>query len=234
MNLNSNGFDPTDAPAEADSAAALRELPGIDAAVGLGYVGHKPLLYFRLLVKFRDGHGRNFAPDFCDAAARGDWAEARRLAHTLKSVARTLGALPLGELASRLEEICREQRDAAAATGAPLPRAGDADGLLRAPTEAVIAELATVVSGLKGLDAPAAEDAGDKTPQELLTRLAYLLRSRDTAANDLAIECDQAFGKLGYAAAAGAIVSAVGRYDYEQALHGVLELARELRIAVEG
>jgi two-component system sensor histidine kinase/response regulator len=93
-------------PAEGDKktdAAPTPEFPGIDAAVGLTHVGKMPL-YLRLLAKFRDTHGKVFEKEYAQAKNAGDWGTQVRMAHSLKGVARTLGAFDLGEAAARLEE----------------------------------------------------------------------------------------------------------------------------------
>lgn len=102
---------PTAAAGEAAAAAVAAmppELPGIDTAVGLAHTGKLPL-YLRMLAKFRDSQGRTFASEFHQARTTGDWPLATRLAHSLKSVARTLGASDLGQAASALEEACKNQ-----------------------------------------------------------------------------------------------------------------------------
>ncbi len=93
-----------DAPGDAPAAPpAHPAVPGIDVAVGLSYV-KKIDLYRRLLAKFRDTTGRRFEPDYTRALADEDWETQARLAHTLKGIARTLGAYDLGEAAAALEE----------------------------------------------------------------------------------------------------------------------------------
>jgi PAS domain S-box-containing protein len=86
------------------------ELPGIDLGQGLERAGGNGRLYLKLLRKFRDSHCRSFEPEFRAAAAAGDWPTAARLAHSLKGVARTLGAEPLGEHAARAEALARAGR----------------------------------------------------------------------------------------------------------------------------
>ncbi len=101
-----------DAPAETTpSPPAHPAVPGIDVAVGLSYV-KKIDLYRRLLAKFRDTTGRRFEPDYTRALADEDWETQARLAHTLKGIARTLGAYDLGEAAAALEEaVDQRSRD---------------------------------------------------------------------------------------------------------------------------
>ena len=69
-------------------------------------VGNKPATHRRLLNRFLDN-----APQQCDAivsaAAEGDFATLNLQAHTLKSAARSVGALALGELCQSLESASR-------------------------------------------------------------------------------------------------------------------------------
>jgi len=60
-----------------------------------------------VLTKFRDQHGAHFEAQFHQALESGDSATAIRLAHSLKGVARTLGAFSLGDLAYALETATR-------------------------------------------------------------------------------------------------------------------------------
>ena len=99
----------TAAPADTP-AATLPQLPGFDTTLGLAQAGKLPL-YLRMLAKFRDNQTRTFAADFRHALAQDDWVLATRQAHSLKGVARTLGAGALGQAAQTLEEACN-QRDA--------------------------------------------------------------------------------------------------------------------------
>ncbi|MDP1903990.1 MAG: response regulator [Pseudomonadota bacterium] len=96
------------APAMAPSADidARLELPGIDTDLGLAQT-RKLSLYLRLLGKFRDTQARVFEVEFNQAMAAADWPLATRLAHSLKGVARTLGAMELGQAAFALEEACK-------------------------------------------------------------------------------------------------------------------------------
>lgn len=86
-------------------------LPGIDIATGLTQTGGKPRLYRRALAKFRDTLGRDFISQFERARTSGDWTVATRHAHSLKGVARTLGAHDLGERAHALELACKKADD---------------------------------------------------------------------------------------------------------------------------
>ncbi|HRH79425.1 MAG TPA: PAS domain S-box protein [Thiobacillaceae bacterium] len=104
---------PTASPAEPGKAAsALPDFPGIDMAVGLAHVDGMHTLLLRVLLSFRDNLGKNFEADFAAAQTNGDWKTQYRLAHSLKGVARTLGATTLGESALALQ-VAAEEQDAA-------------------------------------------------------------------------------------------------------------------------
>ncbi len=104
---------PLDPAPRVESDSPLpHELPGFDPAAGLAQVGGNQALYRRVLEKFRDRQIRHFTDDFQQALVT-DPASLPRLAHSLKGVARTLGAFHLGDLAARLENACRDGDDAA-------------------------------------------------------------------------------------------------------------------------
>jgi signal transduction histidine kinase/HPt (histidine-containing phosphotransfer) domain-containing protein/ActR/RegA family two-component response regulator len=89
-------------PAPVQCPAHWPKLPGVDYDIGLGMHLQRPELYLKSLHAFRD--------DFADIPERirSELAirplEARRLAHSLKSVAASLGAGRLSEQARRLEQ----------------------------------------------------------------------------------------------------------------------------------
>ncbi|HSG24274.1 MAG TPA: ATP-binding protein, partial [Azonexus sp.] len=79
------------------------ELPGIDQTSGLTLHMNRPELYLKSLHAFRQ--------DFADTGSRlrdaliaANYLEARRLAHSIKSVAGSLGARPLSEVARKIEQ----------------------------------------------------------------------------------------------------------------------------------
>ncbi len=97
-------------PEVPDTGTPLPEWPGIDSSLGLRYANGKPALYRKLLHLFRDTHGRDFEPGFRSALDGGNWIEATRLIHSLKSSARLIGATRLGELAKVLEDMCHARQ----------------------------------------------------------------------------------------------------------------------------
>ena len=85
-----------------DVQRGLLQIPGLDAASGLKCVGGKAERYVRLLRRLVDDHGDDLSK-LRACLAVGDLTGARRIAHTLKGVAGTLGAIRLQGAAAALE-----------------------------------------------------------------------------------------------------------------------------------
>jgi CheY-like chemotaxis protein len=125
------------------AADPLESLPGIDPATwresGMG----DDALYFRMLRKFlREQH--DFPARFLAALAVSDVPTLARLAHTLKSLAGTLGAHGVERVAHALEQGCL--------TGLDTQR-------LEALLNDVSSELEPVMAGLRGLEVDVASDS---------------------------------------------------------------------------
>jgi HPt (histidine-containing phosphotransfer) domain-containing protein len=87
--------------------AADGAFAGIDTRIGLAGLRGNERLYRRLLGMFRERELR-FEARFRAACDKGDMDEAMRLAHDLKSVSATLGALALAQAADALERACSD------------------------------------------------------------------------------------------------------------------------------
>jgi PAS domain S-box-containing protein len=198
----------------------IPELAGVDTAVGLAQVMGNIPLYFKVLKKFRDTLGRNFAQDFNQAIARGELDMAVRLTHSMKGVSRTLGAYPLGELVAELEDAVR-------ASDSPL---------VEERLSPVIAELERVMRGLENIDEP-----GRKAPEQaslsrhaIFNQLASLLRERDTAASECLPEFELALDTADCRADGMEIVQAIDRYDFALALTRLQALATRMQVDLDG
>ncbi len=89
-------------PEPPEESLPIPVLPGIDTDRGLINHMRRRSLYLRMLGQFGTEFGRA-GEDMQQALARGDHEKARRLAHSLKSAAATLGAESLAGLARNLE-----------------------------------------------------------------------------------------------------------------------------------
>ncbi len=191
----------------APALVALPPLPGIDTHAGLTTTMHNEKLYRSVLSKFHAGQVR-FVETFRAAQAQGDASAPERVAHTLKSVAGSVGARGVQAAAAELERACR--------AGEPAPR-------IDALVEQVVAELAPVLAGLETLvvpadesrDAVAALDPGRVAAfrQQLLD----LLTAGDSGSLDL-IGDNRGLLAAAYPGQHQAIESAMQGFDFEAAL----------------
>ncbi|MBL8490103.1 MAG: PAS domain S-box protein, partial [Rhodocyclaceae bacterium] len=121
-------------PGPSALAAALAAVPGLDSETGLKSMRGRLPSYVRLLGVFSDAHAAD-AESIRAALAAGRREEARRLAHTLKGAAGTLGASRVSGLAAGIEATLRQDEG--------MPEAAALDGLQ--------AELAALVAALRAL-----------------------------------------------------------------------------------
>jgi len=84
-------------------ASTLDSLPGIDTRSGLGRTLGNEALYRRMLGIFAHSQD-DFVDLFRQAWTQGDLTTAKRLVHTLQSVAATIGAEGIAQAGTRLDE----------------------------------------------------------------------------------------------------------------------------------
>ncbi|MDP2810017.1 MAG: response regulator [Rhodocyclaceae bacterium] len=184
---------PTFSP-EAALRTCLAALPGVDAATGLKVVRDRAERYAEFLRQLVDDHANDVAT-LRACRASGDTEQARRLAHTLKGTAGTLGAVHIQTRAAELEAAIRAGRPdaeieplaaaleaaqaelAAAVRALPLPEA--------APLPAVVdwARVKQVLATLEPLLIH-----GDIAAVETMRKAAPLLRA---ALGDAAVELER-------------------------------------------
>jgi HPt (histidine-containing phosphotransfer) domain-containing protein len=96
-------------PAEESNSSWLlaeRFSPYIDLKRGVKQVGGKPDFYLKLLRDFVTGHG-DAVDEIATMIETGKMADARRTAHTLNGVCGNIGAYPLQQAASALEDCLK-------------------------------------------------------------------------------------------------------------------------------
>jgi len=164
------------APARETATDAL-ELPmdieGLDVRAGLRRLLGKTSTYVSLLQQFVKKH--KTAADEIGSALDGDWADAERLAHTVKGVAGTLGARVLQDAATELERTIRERQTRALVEQRLKEFARE--------LAALISQLETKLPLRKVDGAPVAVDAAKL--EALTGELAVLLAQDNFAASDL-------------------------------------------------
>ena len=92
--------------AQASTAPTLSSVPGLDYALGLAQLSGNVAVYEKLLYQFMDGAKRELAT--LDGYLGSDETDqARKIAHSLKGSAGTLGAMRMHEHCARLENALR-------------------------------------------------------------------------------------------------------------------------------
>ena len=187
----------------------LLSVPGLDVRIGLDRLLGKTSSYRRLLRRFVSS--QSTTEGTLEAAlAEGNTADARRLAHTLKGLAATIGAMPLREAAARLERALEAGSSPAAVDEAraetllalrcllePLSAALPAASI---PEQPVVVDPAVLRDACSALEVALSE--GSFEAQSLFMQHEALLRA--------------AFG-----ARVEPIRSCVASYDFDGALHAL-------------
>jgi CheY-like chemotaxis protein/HPt (histidine-containing phosphotransfer) domain-containing protein len=159
-------------------SAALRAIGGLDIAQGLAVAKGDAAKYARLLRMFADSHGEDMRR-IQACLADGDFEEPKRLSHSLKGVAGTLGARRVAELAGKLVQAIGEHVDIAEC----IELAGRCD-----------IELNTLTQDILALSDPStsveqrAADIDQENFALLLAELESLLNTGDAQASRLARE----------------------------------------------
>jgi len=200
----------------------LPDLPGIDTTLGQKRVAGNRKLYLKLL--------RDFHRDYAGAArAIGEAIDGKRdeeslrLAHTLKGVSGSLGALDLSTAAEEVETALK-RGDSAKAKGC-LPRVEE-------HLQAVIASLAKLTE--TAAKAPAADPSKDVNREALsaaLKTLAEMVRKNNPEA-EAALENVTSLCRGQWATTTRRIGNAVDSFDFKGALRALQELAGEANIAL--
>ncbi len=186
----------------------LPTFPGIDVVIGLAHIGGRLPLLFRVLKQFRDNQGQKFAAQIEQALAETDWEAATRLAHSLKGVAHTLGALDLADAAIVLLNATNNHDMNACNTALPA---------VLEHLQMVTAGLGTLEQMLVSSDAPrpARGKLADCLP--LLDRLREMLAQNETDAVELAHEITPKFATSPHRGRWNEIVRTLERFEFKAA-----------------
>ena len=208
---------PSSSVAPSLKQSELPRFPGIDTALGLAHVGGQLPQFFRILKLLRDDQGRKFAGQIVEALAGCEWETAERLAHSLKGVAHTLGALDLGDAARTLENAAKRR---------------DAEQCAELVPQ-VVALLHQVTVGLGDLERLLEEtkplnritDSFMSASEPMLAKLAELLAVGDPMAIDLALDLAPGFIATVHRPTWEAVALLIEQYDFAAAA-AALELLR--------
>ncbi|QPR55972.1 ATP-binding protein [Aeromonas allosaccharophila] len=193
----------------ADDATPWQGVPGLDVQRGMAVMGGDSALYRNMLQRFWQGQ-LGFAASFHSAWASDDKVTARRLAHTLKGSASTIGAIGVATQAALLERAGEEGDDAGVATRLPSLMA-ELTPLLSG-LEAALADPSVTVAAPRGIDA--------EMLAAQLQQLGDLLAQSDAQALALCqqIEADLVGSASPLRAAFQEVSQAVNEFEFDQAL----------------
>ncbi len=192
----------------------LNSVIGLDVAAGLHAVRGRLDSYARLLGKFAETHAGDFAA-IRQARRHGHDDEARRLAHSLKGAAATLGITPVHTIASKLEAAIRNQDP-----GVPA---------LLAECESRYHEIAHQLATVLVTQSPTPESS-PVTPdeiQQVLSSMRQLLTESDLGCLMLLKE-NRAALREGLGARHGAFETAVSNFDFDAALSLIREAEKQI------
>ncbi len=199
----------------------LENLSGINVRAGLANCLNKEDLYRRMLLKFLEGQGREFAGAFAAARGLGDTVLALRLVHTLRGSSGTIGATTLQGAAEKLELACRNA-----------PAAEEIDALFAV----LCRELDYVVSGITrgvagvAVEAPSVQPVDRDKVLPLLTRLIALLEGDFWEAQEIAEQLQRALENTAQHAVARKLTDYVCSFEVDRAL----QTAKALNTAILG
>ncbi|MBT3196369.1 MAG: response regulator [Gammaproteobacteria bacterium] len=201
----------------AQDGEALPELEGIDVKRGLSNSHEKIKIWHKLLRLFHDDQ-REFVERFREQQLREAITDMTRLAHTLKGVAGTIGALELSDSARLLEAACAE---------------GMAAEVVEQRLLSVQAQLTPVMTALsyylrehgRVAEGAAGEELDRDLFAEKLNQLATLLLEDNTDAVDLVDSLLPLVERGSIGSALKKIEQCTSRFDFEGALVILEQLA---------
>ena len=195
-------------PQEPDAGrlADLAAIPGLETDTGLKTLNGNRVLYIRLLRRYAMDHADDLVRVRRSLAA-GDLPEARRLAHSLKSVSGSLGAVEVERLAAALEAAITDHEAPARIEALVAAVAGELDalsrGILAVLTEAVAPERAPEVD--------------EVAVRQALAELEPLLAASNLRANRV-FAAQRALLEAAFGPLAVALEQRIERFEYPEAL----------------
>jgi PAS domain S-box-containing protein len=186
---------------------ALRAIDALDVDAGLRSLRGNVASYTGLLTKFSASHAQDMAR-MRAARAAGEHEEARRVAHSLKGAAGTLGVRVLQGLATQLEAALREQAD---------------DATIEPLANAIETAHEQLARGLKTCAIPAQASHGSTggavtaEARAALARIDALLAADDIGAHDTFHKLEALIEPI-LGAAREPILRDIEAFDYQQAL----------------
>jgi signal transduction histidine kinase/DNA-binding response OmpR family regulator/HPt (histidine-containing phosphotransfer) domain-containing protein len=178
---NPEGREPLEIPSRlpvskgetGDLSVEWASIPGLNAKAGLRNLRDKVASYVRLLRQYARSHHTDMIR-LREQLAAGDWTEARRIAHSLKGVSGTLGAVRVQTCAAALEKAIRDE-----------PLSPELEPLIDAVAAAYVTLADAIMQALPDQPKEAAPPAVDWARiRSAATHLAALLADDDLRASE--------------------------------------------------
>lgn len=186
------------------------ELPGIDTSLGLSYSSGKKDFYLYLLQKFRDKQCQLFLDKFRQTKATSDWMSAERMTHTMKGLARSIGAIKLGEIAAKLERAIA-QRDH--------ENINIFENDIEHEISVIMPGLIALGSANESMTTHSECSSETTNDQEIISRLMHLLETSDTEAITCFEEFKQVMSTQEFnTTEIAGIKQAIDSFDFREAL----------------
>jgi len=191
-------------PAETDGLP--RGVPGLDVDLGLKHVAFNRTLYLSLLEKFL-ARLEEMPAQIQTAIAEGEPVVARRLAHTLRGTAGTLGASQVQERATTLEQALRH---------------GNAAADIAACVDSLAASMRELKAGLEQSGMPARVEADEERLRRVSLQLLELLSEDNPQAAGI-LEAHGELLRTAYPESFPRLSRAIADFDFEIALNILLK-----------
>ena len=197
---------------------SLPNVAEINIDIGLKSTNGDRKLYHKLLIKFYESN-TDFSASLMQALKSDDKQAPKRLAHTLKGMAGTIGAKDVEKTAGALELACEHSTSASD---------------IRVLEDAINIALVPVLQGLseltfENLPVKTSEKALDLIlATEILQRLRALVEEDDAEATFVIEELNDLAGITKYSGLLKKLTKAVDSYDFDEALELLVKLEKSV------
>jgi CheY-like chemotaxis protein len=230
QNLTQNQTQPviavSDPVQEVPSEGLPFDIPGLDVVGAASNLGDDWELLRDIMLSFH--------AEFADAEQRlaahidaGEWLEAKRMVHTIKGLASSVGSDELHETSKRLEQELAEHQ---CGLQAEFNRVLSATLTALATLKSVAT---SVASGSEAGSAPPVSAAAPEHLRDLLQRLADHLAASTVVPNEFKVQVTRALVGHVEAALTDELISHVNHLDYESAQVTLNLLAQRLGVSLE-
>lgn len=200
-----------------DTNMEIPNLVGVDTKKGLMATLNNKKLYLKLLIRFKNSQ-IDFEERFIKAQKSNDKEEATRVAHTLKGVAGTIGAMKIYEIASKLEKASIKNENQKVI-----------NIYLKELTE-LLKPLMKALASLEKNNSKSIIKENElldyEMAKKILIELEEFLKNDDTDALESLEKLKQVKGIYNYKTLIEDLSSALGRYDFEFALESLKSLKK--------